>query len=154
MPPDELRGDKLIVFEDPRISGKANELIAEEMRAATGARELELRPPKDAASTTPLARPSDLHEALWDMRALIGTTGALLVVVIAILAVTSGQWWGLVVAIVVLFAMTGLVVARYARGAGQREHLDPDTAADLQAEGMLDPDGDFGRRMAALRRVP
>src|SRR3954452_19705486 len=149
MAPDELRGDRLIVFEDPRRPRRANELIAEEMRAATGARELEVRPRKDSGATTPLARASGLREVLSDMRALIGTVVALFVVVVAILAVSGAQWWGLVVAVVVLLAMTGLVIRRYALGAGQSEHLDPDTVADLQAEGVLDPDRDFGRRMAA-----
>jgi hypothetical protein len=76
----------------------------------------------------------------------------MLVVVVAVIALGSEKAWTFVVAVAVLLLMTWLVIRRYFVGAGEGEHLDPATAADLQAEGVLDPDGLFNRRMLALRR--
>jgi hypothetical protein len=146
---DELRGDTMIVVADPTMTHRANELLAEELRSATGARSVELHPPERPGK---VKRRNAVLQVLSDTRSLVGTTAALLVVVFAILAVTSSRWWGLAVAIVVLLAMATLVITRFELMAGEGEHLDPDTAADLEAEGVPDPDREFARRLSALRR--
>jgi hypothetical protein len=149
---DQLQGEKLTVVEDPQMSRRANEMLAEQMRVASGARELELLPPDHPRAGPPPRRPSRLDAALWDTRVLLGTCAAMLVVVVAVIALGSEKAWTFVVAVAVLLLMTWLVIRRYFVGAGEGEHLDPATAADLQAEGVLDPDGLFNRRMLALRR--
>lgn len=126
--------------DDPSLSPEANRLLTDELRAAVGRDEVEV--PSDLAD-----RRRDRHGGrsplvtmLVANRVLIGIAFAILITVGVIASLATGSWWLLAVAAGV-HAVGTLAVAAFAITlTTQVEHVDPATAARLEAEGVADPD--------------
>jgi hypothetical protein len=151
MAKDELKGDKLYVTRDPTKTERANDLLAEEMREATGASEVQMREPGATRPDAKPERPSSFLAAIWDARILIGLTFGAAIVVGAIIATVTNKWWVLVLAVLVHGIVASIVIATYVTNATEVEHPDPSVVGELQEEGVLDPDAELNRRMRGLR---
>jgi hypothetical protein len=103
---------------------------------------------------------SDLA-ALWSSRLLVMLVlGAGVVAGLSLLAVLTGEWWGLAAAIIVLLAAALLVVRNVLSLLTDVEAPSPTERARLESEGVLDPDrrlneqqsdGDGGRARRIFR---
>lgn len=134
--------------DDPALSPEASRLLTDELRAAVGDASAEL--PADAAARRrdPHGGRAPLVATLLANRVLVAISFAILIVVGVIASLATGSWWLLAVAAGV-HAVGTLAVAAFAIGlTTQVEHVDPGTAARLEAEGVADPD----RVLAELAR--
>ena len=79
--------------------------------------------------------------ALWSSRLLVMLVlGAGVVAGVAMLAVLTGEWWGLAAAMIVLLAAAFLVVRNVLSLLGDVDAPSPTERARLEAQGVLDPD--------------
>jgi hypothetical protein len=103
---------------------------------------------------------SDLA-ALWSSRLLVMLVlGAGVVAGVSLLAVLTGEWWGLAAAMIVLLAAALLVVRNVLSLLTDVDAPSPTERARLESEGVLDPDrwlneqqsdGDGGRARRIFR---
>jgi hypothetical protein len=126
--------------QDPTLSPAANELLTDELRAVVGADTVEV--PAD----TPDGREdhhgghSTLLGTLAANRILVAISLTVLVTIGVIFSLATGSWWMLAVACGVHAVGTLLVASFAIHMTTQVEHVDPSTAARLEAEGVDDPD--------------
>jgi hypothetical protein len=87
---------------------------------------------------------------------VIAQGGIALVVVgaIAALAISVHRWWTLVLAFLILAAMTYLVVAMIIKLTSNPERPDPSTVAAMEAEGVDDPEQLFSDVVAEFTPDP
>jgi hypothetical protein len=79
--------------------------------------------------------------ALWSSRLLVMLgLGAGVVAGVAMLAVLTGEWWGLAAAMIVLLAAAFLVVRNVLSLLADVDAPSPTERARLEAQGVLDPD--------------
>jgi hypothetical protein len=125
---------------DPKLSHRANELLTQETREALGRDEGEL--PVDRADSAGRTHPRSegVMGAIWERRMLVGVTLAVAVVVAAVLALTTGSWWWLPLAVIVHAVATFLVTAVVIRSTTAVEAPDPSVAVALEREGVRDPE--------------
>ncbi len=86
-------------------------------------------------------RPQTVAGALNEARPLIAISFFVALIVGAVIALITGSWLFLLVALVLHGVGTVVVVATALRFASQVESADPRTAAALEARGVSDPDG-------------
>lgn len=129
-----------VVSDDPSLSTEANRLLTEEARAAVGADRV--RVPRDTPHTErdPAGTHSSIGENFAANRILIAITFFALVVVGAIVSLSTGSWWAVVVAALVHAIGTFVVLTTLASAARQTEHVSPTATAKLAEEGVADPD--------------
>lgn len=139
---------RAVRVEDPSLSPEANRILTEQLRATIG---------RDAVDV-PRSRPHVERErhggrpavvvVLDQNRLAIAMTFLAALVVGAILSLTSGSWWFLLLALGVhafgTLAMVALVLAMTA----ETEHLPPAVIARLEDEGVEDPDKLFTQLVA------
>jgi hypothetical protein len=137
----EVRSD------DPGLSPEANRVLTEELREAVGADHVTV--PEDAPdrSGERHGRHSPFVTALISNGALIIITFVSLVVVGAIVALTTGAWWAVVVAAAVHAVGTMIVVGMAVAMSTETEHVSPEAAARLEEEGVADPDALLSERI-------
>lgn len=121
---------------------ETDRLLARELREAVGEEAAERA--MEHAGELQAASP---REGMWDR---VGRNGPLLAVSFAaflvigvILSLATGSWWALVAALAVHAAGTLLVVTTALRLTTETEHVSPELAARLEAEGVEDPDRAF-----------
>jgi Flp pilus assembly protein TadB len=129
-----------VVSDDPSLSTEANRLLTEEARAAVGADRV--RVPRDTPHTErdPAGTHSSIGENFAANRILIAITFFALVVVGAIVSLSTGSWWAVVVAALVHAIGTFVVLTTLASAARQTEHVSPTATAKLAEEGVAAPD--------------
>jgi Flp pilus assembly protein TadB len=129
-----------VVSDDPSLSPEANRLLTEEARAAVGADRV--RVPRDTPHTErdPAGTHSSIGESFAANRILIAITFFALLVVGAIVSLSTGSWWAVVVAALVHAIGTFVVLTTLASAARQTEHVSPTATARLAEEGVADPD--------------
>jgi hypothetical protein len=121
--------------DDPDLSPKANRLLTEELREVIGADRVEVpdeREPERAQET-----PGALLAA---NRPLLIVTFLAAVVVGGVVALATGSWWALLVAVGLHALGTMVVGAGAIRMTTEVEHVSPSRAPQLEAEGVADPD--------------
>lgn len=126
--------------EDESLSPRANELLTRELQSAVGSDEAEV--PKDLPR-----RAADAHggrskfaAVLSSNRPLVIVTFVAALVVGGIVALVTGLYWAVVVACALHAAGTLLVTAGAIALTTQTEHVDPTVAAQLEEEGVGNPD--------------
>ena len=126
--------------EDPSLSPRANELLTRELRAAVGSDEVEV--PKDLPHRESEARAtrSPFATTLAANRTLVLVTFAAALVIGAIIALVTEQYWAVVLACAVHALGTLIVTAAVISLTTQTEHMDPTVAARLEEEGVGNPD--------------
>lgn len=128
---------------DPSLSPAANRILTDELREVIGEETTEV--PRDRARTTTVSHGgrSRLWVAVTDNRVLFASVGLAGVVIGAVLAMTTGSWWFLPLA-VGLDVLGVVVVATMLIGlTTEVEHVAPSAAVRLQEEGVEDPDRVF-----------
>lgn len=133
---------------DPRLSAHANHRLTEEVRAVVGRDRV--RVPADRPHPSRGERPAATTEMsmLFSHRLFLGEGAAAVVVIAAIVAVSIGSWWILAGAVVVLLIALAAVVGLTLSMTNVRERPSPSTVAELEEEGVLDPEGHFSRIVA------
>src|SRR3954471_16955823 len=127
--------------DDPGLSPEANQVLTRELQEAVGADRV----------TVPAERADDLGRlgertrptfaaALGSNRVLIAITFVVLLIVGVIVALTTGSWWAVVAAAAVHAAGTLIIISMALRLSTEVEHMAPEAAAQLEAEGVADPD--------------
>lgn len=140
------RGDEQEIrdvrVQEPGLTRQTNEDLTDEVRDVVGRDHVRVpagrpRPSRGEASGFSAERtaPSDSF--------VFVQIGAAAVVVGAIIALASGQWWLLPVAALVLFLITYGVVQTIMRMTSRPERPSPTTAAAMREEGVRDPERHF-----------
>jgi hypothetical protein len=137
---------------DPGLSASTNAQLTDEVREVIGADEVEVpgdRPHPAAGEHVEHQRSLPLPFPLPN-NFVVAQGGLALVVVgaIAALAVVVHRWWTLVLAVLVLAAMTYLVVAMIIKMTSNPERPQPTTVAAMEQEGVDDPEQLFSDLVA------
>jgi hypothetical protein len=134
---------KNVHVDDPELSPEANRLLTQELRAALGTDHVDLSPEEERerhVHELPEPDRSGLGALLGANRMLVAVTFVALVIVGAIVSLTTGSWWAVVAACAVHASGTLLIGSLVLRLTTAVEHADPDIAAQLREEGVGDPD--------------
>jgi hypothetical protein len=157
-PSDPQRERRTVEVHEPEFSEATNAKLTNELRDVIGADQVEVpvdRPHPSSGEHVehrrslpiPFPLPNDL---------VIAQGGIALVVVgaIAALAVVIHRWWTLVLAVLVLGAMTYLVVAMIIRMTSNPERPAPATVAAMEQEGVSNPEQLFSDVVAEFTADP
>jgi hypothetical protein len=131
---------RFVRSDDPNLSAEANAALTEELQQAIGAEQVSM--PADAPDPATAERSGDSAAAatVASMRPLFIVTLLAALTVGAVIALSTGSWWALVVAVGVHAVGTMLVASGAIQLTTQIEHASPQTTARLEAEGVADPD--------------
>ena len=130
----EVRAD------DDSLSPRANELLTRELRSAVGSDEVVVPKDQPHRETQAHGGRSPFTAALSSNLPLILVTFFVALVVGAIIAMVTDQYWAVVVAAAVHAIGTLLVAGGAIALTTQTEHMDPTVAARLEEEGVGNPD--------------
>lgn len=131
---------RLVRSEDPSLSDRANELLTHELREAIGADEVVVPEETPDRNHEAHATHSPFVATLIANRPMLIVTFLVALVLGGVVALATDQYWAVVVA-AALHAVGTLAVAAGAIGLTTNiEHVDPTIAAQLEEEGVADPD--------------
>jgi hypothetical protein len=136
--------------DDPNLSEDANRVVAEELEEATG----ELIERTAPAEHTPGRPVSPYYAALAQSRMAVVMALAAAIVFGFIVALASGSWWVLAIAVVVDLLGTLVVAAVIVRTTSMVERPRPETVAKLEDEGVPDPERLINERLDELGAKP
>lgn len=129
-----------VVADDDSLSPHANQMLTRELQEVIGSDTVQIPASRADHARRRRAKHLPFVAELVDLRIGLVVTGLVLLIVVAVVAVGAGGWLVLVGAVVVLLASTAVVLFVVSRMAGEGEHVAPETAAALVAEGVGDPD--------------
>jgi ABC-type transport system involved in Fe-S cluster assembly fused permease/ATPase subunit len=120
---------------------EARAMLRDELQEVVGPEAAERAERKGALDEAVAAdRPRTVLGVISESRALIAITLMVALIVGAVIALITGGWWFLLVALFLHAIGTVVVVATALGMASEVEHADPATAAALEARGVTDPD--------------
>jgi hypothetical protein len=126
---------------DPSLSPETNRRLTAELRDAVGDETAEVPRDRPATHRERHATHGTAGASLSDNRSTILIAALVLLVIGAIVWVTTGSWWAMAVA-VVLDLLAVLWLASTTIGMTRNvEHASPELSARLEEEGVGDPDG-------------
>jgi hypothetical protein len=131
---------RFVRSDDPSLSAEANAALTEELQQAVGAEHVSM--PADAPDPATAERSGDsaAKATVVSMRPLFIVTLLAALTVGAVIALSTGSWWALVVAVGVHALGTMVVAAGAIQLTTQTEHASPQTTARLEEEGVAEPD--------------
>jgi len=141
MPAD--RQTRPVAANDPSLSPEANAVLTAELREAVGDRTVAVAQGTPRRSQGAHAEHRTATATLAGNRPVLIITFAAALVVGAVIAVATGAWWVLPLALVLHGTLTAVVAAGALQLTTQVEHLSPAAAARLEEEGVADPDRVF-----------
>jgi hypothetical protein len=129
--------------QDPSLSPEANRLLTGELREVVGDDHVRVPAQAPEREREAHAEHSTLFASVMGNRPVFIVGVFALIVVAVITTLTTGTWWA--AALVAVTAVTFAVVVGLGalHLATETEHLAPDVAARLEAEGVPDPDKVF-----------
>jgi hypothetical protein len=133
--------ERRVVVDEPGISDETNRAITENVRAAVGGDTVRV-PQGRPRSRTPRRR-SRLIATVTANRLILIITFLTFLVVGAIVSLTVGSWWFLLLAVAVHAAATVLMAGGILQATSDVERPDPGTLERMEAEGVPDPEGTF-----------
>jgi hypothetical protein len=147
---------RAVEIHEPALSASTNAQLTDEVRDVIGADEVEVlanRPHPSAGEPVEHRRSLPLPFPLPN-NFVVAQGGLALVVVgaIAALAVVTHVWWTLVLAFLVLAAMTYVVVTMIIKMTSNPERPEPATVAAMEQEGVGDPEQLFSDVVAESPR--
>jgi hypothetical protein len=149
---------RAVEVHEPGLSDSTNAQLTDEVRDIIGADEVDVPADRPHPST---GEHVEHHRTLplpfpLPNNFVIAQGGLALVVIgaIAALAVVIHRWWTLVLAFLVLAAMTYLVVAMIIKMTSNPERPEPTTVAALEEEGVDDPEQLFSDLVAEFTADP
>jgi hypothetical protein len=126
--------------EDPSLSPEANRILTEELRDTVGRDVVEVPVERAHAERARHGGRSGVAVTLGENRLVVALMLLAALVVGAVVSLTTGSWWFLLLAlgldVLGLVAVAAIVLAMTT----QTEHLSPTANARLQDEGVADPD--------------
>lgn len=136
----ERRERREVRSADPSLSPEANRILTDELREVTGSDTVEV--PADRARVAGVSHGgrSRLFVGVSDNRVLFGSLFFAALVIGAVLAVTTGSWWLLPLAVGLDLLGTVVVATMMIGLTTEVEHVAPTAAVRLQDEGVEDPD--------------
>ncbi len=135
---------------DPSLSPEANRILTEELRQVVGSDAVEVPAGRPHVERELHGGHSGFVVGLASNRVALGIAFLAAVVVGAVISLTTGSWWFLLLALGV-HAIGTLVVALGAlQLTTETEHLPPSAAARLEEEGVADPDAVFSALVEAF----
>jgi hypothetical protein len=149
---------RAVEVHEPGLSASTNAQLTDEVRDVIGADEVTVpadRPHPSAGENVEHRRSLPLPFPLPN-NFVVAQGGLALVVIgaIAALAVVTHVWWALVLALIVLGAMTYVVIAMIVKMTSNPERPDPTTVAAMEAEGVDDPEQLFSDVIAEFTAEP
>lgn len=125
---------------DPNLSDEANAALTEELQDALGTDRVSM--PQDAPDPATAARSgkSTATATVASLRPLFIVTLLAALTVGAIVALATGSWWAVLLAVGVHALGTMVVASGAIQLTTQIEHASPETTARLEEEGVADPD--------------
>ncbi|HET6509181.1 MAG TPA: hypothetical protein VFG42_20465 [Baekduia sp.] len=127
-------------FEGRTLSPEALALLTEELREATGHPDAEIPEGRHRSPVEQAGRWSPGVADIVNNRRLLLVTFLTAIVVGAIISIVTGWFGALLIALAVHAVATLIVAAGVIQLTGEVEHVSPETAARLEAEGVADPD--------------
>ena len=129
---------------DPSLSAEANRLLTGELRAVIGSDSVQVPESWPDHRADRHATHSGFAASAIVLRVLISIVGLVLAMTVLISVIATTESWVLVGVATALFLPTTFVIAwTVLRTFDEFEHVDPEVAAMLSAEGMGDPDRTF-----------
>ncbi len=129
---------------DPSLSAEANRLLTSELRAVIGSDQVEVPASWPDHRADRHATHNRFAASAILMRVFISIVGLMLVMTALIGVIATTSSWVLVgIATALILPATFIVAALVFRTFDEDEHVDPEVAAMLSAEGMGDPDRTF-----------
>jgi hypothetical protein len=142
MPTDDQQQTerRFVRSDDPNLSSEANAALTAELQQAIGAEHVSM--PADTPDPAAADRSGDslATATVASMRPLFIVTLLAALTVGAVIALSTGSWWALVVAVGVHALGTMVVASGAIQLTTQIEHASPQTTARLEEEGVADPD--------------
>src|SRR4051794_31851137 len=131
---------RFVRSDDPNLSAEANAALTEELQQAIGSERVSM--PADAPDPAAAERSgeSTATARVASMRPLFVVTLLAALTVGAVIALSTGSWWALVVAVGVHAVATMVVASGAIQLTTQHGHAPPQTTARLEDEGVADPD--------------
>jgi hypothetical protein len=126
--------------QDPSLSPEANRVLTQELREAVGRDEVDVPRGRPQLEHERHGGRSEIAVALSQNRLAIGMTLLAALVFGAIVSLSTGSWWFLLLALGVHALGTLVVLAIVLAMTTQTEHMSPGASARLQDEGVEDPD--------------
>ncbi|MFP5363200.1 MAG: hypothetical protein ACLGI5_10790 [Thermoleophilia bacterium] len=126
--------------DDPSLSPKANDLLTKQLQEAVGAEEVVVPEDVPDRARERHATRSPVTAMLTANRPVLIVTFLTALVVGGVVALTTGQYWALVLAAALHAGGTLAVAAGSIALSTKTEHVDPTVAARLEEEGVADPD--------------
>jgi hypothetical protein len=131
---------RFVRSDDPNLSEEANAALTEELQQAIGAQHVSMPAHTPDPSSAERSGDSAATATAASMRPLLIVTLLAALTVGAVIALATGSWWALVVAVGVHALGTMVVAAGAIQLTTQIEHASPQTTARLEEEGVADPD--------------
>ena len=133
--------ERRIEVDEPELSAETNRALTEDVRAAVGSD----RTRGAGDRRRPRASPhrSGLRAGLAADRRLIVVALLAVLIIGAIVSLTTGSWWFVLVAVAVHALVTVILAGGALRVVTDVERPDPSTAARLRDEGVGDPEATF-----------
>jgi hypothetical protein len=131
---------RFVRSDDPNLSAEANAALTEELQQAIGAEHVSMPADTPDPATAERSGDSAATATVASMRPLFIVTLLAALTVGAVIALTTGSWWALVVAVGVHALGTMVVASGAIQLTTQIEHASPQTTARLEEEGVADPD--------------
>jgi Flp pilus assembly protein TadB len=127
---------------DEKLSGRANEILTEEVREALQTDEVEVSESHaDELGRADLSATSQtMTSVLWESRVLVGVSFFTAIVVGAILALVTGEWWAILIAEAVHFVATLIVTYLAIQSSTNVDKPSADHVEALEEEGVRDPE--------------
>ena len=125
---------------DPNLSDEANAALTDELQDALGTDRVSMPADAPDPATAERAGGSTATATAASMRPLLIVTFFAALTVGAVIALATGSWWAVVLAVGVHALGTMVVAAGAIQLTTQIEHTSPGTAARLEQEGVTDPD--------------
>jgi hypothetical protein len=126
--------------DDPSLSPRANQLLTKELQEALGTDEVTVPKDEPDRRRDEHATSSPVAATLASNRAILIVTFLAAIVIGGIVALVTGQYWAVVVALALHAIGTLIVAAGAIQLTTETEHVDPTVAARLEEEGVADPD--------------
>lgn len=136
---------------DPSLSDHANALLRDELREVLGSDTVEVDAGAPHHERERHGGHSPMVAALIDARLTLAVTFFTMLVVGAVASIAIGSWWALVGALAVHAIGTLALVGVTLQLTSETEHVSPETAAELEAEGVADPDRAFNQLLEDYR---
>jgi hypothetical protein len=131
---------RFVRSDDPNLSAEANAALTEELQRAIGAEQVSMPAEAPDPATVERAGHATSAATVASMRPLFIVTLLAALTVGAVIALSTGSWWALVLALGVHAVGTMVVASGAIQLTTQIEHASPQTTARLEEEGVADPD--------------